>query len=225
MFISFSSVHSMTSVHNTGNMCWLPSFDPRQSRAMLPNLEKKLKFSFHLIWTFFVNIGCELRSWLTQISFLSPPPRCSALPPRSQAEQAAGAGEGPNILLRHYFNNPELASLRCGPVLLTAAHCKLTLSLPSSVKLGLELQSLAGGLGQSAQKSLSLTHCSLCNILNTYVMCSKFLKIFDEVDWKNKEKGNILMETWYWRSRLYWKLRSTHQFFIVSGDNLTWFRM
>ena len=89
-----------------------------------------------------------------------------------QNRQPERRGEGPNILLRHYFNNPELASLRCGPVLLTAAHCKLTLSLPSSVKLGLELQSLAGGLGQSAQKSLSLTHCSLCNILNT--ICNVF---------------------------------------------------
>ena len=135
-----------------------------------------LKRSWNFLFTWFelslLILAGELASWLTQISFLSPPPRCSALPPRSQAEQAAGAGEGPNILLRHYFNNPELASLRSGPVLLTAAHCKLTLSLPSSVKLGLELQSLAGGLGQSAQKSLSLTHCSLCNILNT--ICNVF---------------------------------------------------
>ena len=83
--------------------------------------------------------------WLTQISFLSSPASQASSPP-SQPELPPRSQRRSRSVFSGIFQQSRVSFSLRAPDLLTALR-KLTLSLPSPVKLGLEFQSFAGGPG------------------------------------------------------------------------------
>lgn len=172
---------------------------------LLPYLAMmKLKFSFHLIWTFFVNIShAELSSWpksafshlsASQVTSLaSHPPLPPGLPPRSRSRSRYVCSPAPA-----YFNNPELQSTALSlslraPVLVTAlsthAHSRSSVSCQTRLRVS-KLCRWPGS--QRTLKCRPPLFCARCLLY----MCSKFLnKMLTETDWKRQHfDGNLILK-------------------------------
>ena len=191
-----------------------PQLLPYLALAMM-----KLKFSFHLIWTFFVNIShTELSSWpksafshlsASQVTSLASPSPSRIAPSEPEPLQIC-VFSGSGIFQQSRVTEHSSLSLRA-PVLVTAlsthAHSRSSVSCQTRLRVSKLCRWPGSQRTLNCRPPLFCARCFTC-AQNSWIKC-----------WlKQTEKGNILMETWYWRSRLCWKSRST-QDFLLPGDN------
>ena len=169
---------------------------------LLPYLAMmKLKFSFHLIWTFFVNIShAELSSWpksafshlsASQVTSLASPSPSRIAPSEPEPLQICV------LRLRHISTIPSYRaqlslSLRA-PVLVTAlsthAHSRSSVSCQTRLRVSKLCRWPGSQRTLKCRPPLSV----LCSLL---YMCSKFLnKMLTETDWKRQHfDGNLILK-------------------------------
>ena len=171
---------------------------------LLPYLAMmKLKFSFHLIWTFFVNISHAELSRLTQISFLSPlrfsshkprlaSPSPSRIAPSEPEPLQICVFSGSGIFQQSRVRAQLSLSLRA-PVLVTAlsthAHSRSSVSCQTRLRVSKLCRWPGSQRTLKCRPPLSV----LCSLL---YMCSKFLnKMLTETDWKRQHfDGNLILK-------------------------------
>lgn len=219
MFLVYFQVRFPSCI-KTGTGCLLSSIDPS---CCLISLSRWWNWNFLFTWFELSLLIFPMPSspgWpksafshlsASQVTSLaSHPPLPPGLPPRSRSRSRyvfSGSGIFQQSRVRAQLSlSPSCPSFADSTQYITA-HSRSSVSCQTRLRVSKLCRWPGSQRTLKCWPPLFCARCFTC-AQNSWIKC-----------WlKQTEKGNILMETWYWRSRLCWKSRST-QDFLLPGDN------